>query len=991
MPEGMPCLRCLAEISLSPGADAVDAADGYEVLEIIGRGGAGKVYRAVEKESGRVVALKVLGDGVLAGDEARRRFHQEAEFARRLDHPGIVRIHAVSGPEEIDPWLAMEFVEGRALSDLLRRETPAPRTLAAWMFELAEAVAHAHGQGVLHRDLKPSNVLITRVGKARLTDFGVARVIGGSQADLTRTGEVLGTPAYMAPEQAAGHRQEIGPAADVYGLGAVLYHGLTGRAPFFADSVASILHEVIHGDPVPPRRLNPSLPRDLETLCLRCMEKEPARRIGSASEVAEELQRFLDGRPLHCKPPSTLEKACRWAKRNVAITALLGALALSLAAGGTALYVQWRKTVAARATAERQADRANRDNYATSMREAAAAIEAGRVTEAKLLLDQWRPTGGATDYRGIEWHFLRGQSGSPARHVFAPEHEAAVTGIAFLNDGKRFITISQSGKPRLWDLATRSLLEELEGVGTHHESLLVAPDGSVILGDHGRAVVLCLNAETLRPVREFPGRHAALSGDGRWLATSLADSWNMQSGGRVEVFDFASGKSLAVLSDNARRCVFSPDGKTLAMAGADQGVTLFDTASWREIGTRLESIQHVHALAFTPDGSALAGCDWSGETWLWNLPGGTRRILHDPPFRGGMMTFSPDGKRGYLASADRLIHAFDLPGGTKSAKFGGHADEVWALAMTPDGSHFLSGGKDGRVMLWDARPDAARSVPVAAAMARPLFFPDGRRALLRPFEGPAQVLDLATLDLTPAASGGFVSAISPAAELVVLDTPGQRLSFRSSADGKVLRELPFEGQLVNMAASFGGRWLAIITRDGERTSVVRVDLTTGKADLRRELPESGFQTAAVSDDGRLLAYADGPVLHLHDLVDGNAPAQAFRNRFYQFKDLAFSPDGSRLAAANQDGRVRVFRSADLALLHDFRGHHFDSGSVGFSADGGTLISLGTREGLRFWRLDRGHEAGHIRVPECRDYLSLSPDGKHLVVMTRSGVSVLRAE
>jgi WD40 repeat protein len=355
------------------------------------------------------------------------------------------------------------------------------------------------------------------------------------------------------------------------------------------------------------------------------------------------------------------------------------------------------------------------------------------------------------------------------------------------------------------------------------------------------------------------------------------------------------------------------------------------------------------------------------------------------------MTFSPDGKRGYLASADRLIHAFDLPGETKSAKFGGHADEVWALAMTPDGSHFLSGGKDGRVMLWDARPDAARSVPVTAAMARPLFFPDGRRALLRPFDGPAQVLDLATLDLTPALSGGFVAAISPASELVVLDTPGQRLSFRSSADGKVSSELSFEGQPVRTAASSGGRWLVLITRSGPLTSAVRVDLATGKADPPRELPESGFRLAAVSDDGRLFAYAEGPVLHLHDLADGNSPAKVFRNRFYQFKDLAFSPDGSRLAAANQDGRVRVFRSADLALLHDFRGHHFDSGSVGFSADGGTLISLGTREGLRFWRLDRGHEAGHIRVPECRDYLSLSPDGKHLLVMTRSGVSVLRAE
>ncbi|MDB6079607.1 MAG: hypothetical protein JWO82_3354 [Akkermansiaceae bacterium] len=994
-----PCLRCLAQVSLTGGElEEKDRAEGFEVLELIGRGGAGKVYRAIHRVTGQVVALKVLGEGILAGEEARHRFQQESGLALRLDHPNVVKILAVSPPDEPEPWLALEYVEGRSLADVLRRGLPAPRVMAEWLRQIASAVEHAHQHGVLHRDLKPSNVLIDSEGVARLTDFGVARLIETSQAEMTRTGQVLGTPAYMAPEQAVGRRGDIGPAADVYGLGAVLYHGLSGRAPFVADSVAAILHQVVHADPIPLRRLNASLPRDLETVCLRCLDKEPARRLGGALALVKELDRFLSGKPVLSQPPTLAEKAGRWARRHVRESVLIAALALSLVAGAAALTYQWRATIAARKVAEIQAVRAERDNYATSMREAATAVREGRLAEADDLLDQWLPGAGAHDYRGMEWYFLHQGSVSPALATFAPVHEAAITGIAFLADGQRFVTICQGGPPRLWSLAERKLIREIPGVGTSHEDLAVTPDGRwLLIADPSIGKVRRLDTATFAESARFSGRDVTLSPDGSLLVTSMSDPWTLQNGGRVEVFDTNSGASLAVLSEDARRSAFQPGGKLLAVAMGAMGITLYDTTTWQPVGPRLETARHVHDLNFTPDGEQLIGCDWAGTVWAWEISSLQRHLLQARSFRTSMALLPPSGKRVFLASTDRLIHVVDPVSGQETGRLGGHADEVWSLALTPDGKSLLSGGKDGRLMLWDAGDPVEdhASVINSGPSGQPLYFPDSREVLLRPYQRDPEVYHLDTGKRRPLPGAGYTAAVTSRGDLVSIHADTRQLTFHSAQDGHLLRTVDLTqemtGALIDYKPSANGRWLALFEKREPGCGIVTLDLTTGAVVFRSTLPSYSAQPQALSNDGRWLACGVGAQLSVYDLSRPGFPPAVYRNTFYEFGGLAFSPDGTRLAAGNHDASVRVFRLPGLELEYEFHGHYFDTPAVAFSPDGNTVVSLGSREGLRFWRLDSGREAGFLSDPESQHALSLAPDGSSALLQKLDGFDILKTK
>jgi serine/threonine protein kinase len=334
---------------------------GYEVVRELGRGGAGVVYLARQVGVRRLVALKVIGSGRFAGPDERARFRREAEAAGRLRHPHIVAVHDV-GEQDGCPYLALEYVPGGTLARHLA-DAPLPARAAAELVEtLARAVDHAHQHGVVHRDLKPANILLTGGGVAgwrggekaedvtppphhlvpKVADFGLAWVSGDVSAP-TRTGAVMGTPSYMAPEQAAGDPRRVGPAADGYALGAVLYECLTGRPPFRAATAAETLLQVRDADPVPPSRLQPGVPRDLETVCLKCLGKDPDRRYATAGELADDLRRFRDGRPVRARPAGAAERAWRWARRNPALTAA-GAVAGLAVAGVVGVSVAFGVT-----------------------------------------------------------------------------------------------------------------------------------------------------------------------------------------------------------------------------------------------------------------------------------------------------------------------------------------------------------------------------------------------------------------------------------------------------------------------------------------------------------------------------------------------------------------------------------------------------------------------------------------------------------------------
>ncbi len=335
----------------APEARPLPSVPGYELLGVLGRGGIGVVYKARQIDLDRLVALKMLLAGEHAGPHAVARFRAEARTVAALQHPNIVPIYEV-GEHEGQPYLALEYLDGGSLSRRLAGRPLPPREAARLVEPLARAIQYAHEHGVIHRDLKPGNVLLSlsrepgaRAGSAlapgsrlnesipKITDFGLAKRLGGT--GLTRTGAVLGTPCYMAPEQAAGKTELVGPLTDVYGLGAILYECLTGRPPFRADSELETGRQVVAQEPVRPSRLSPEVPRDLDSICLKCLEKEPARRYASAAELADDLRRFLDGQPVKARPVRLWGRTAKWVRRRprLVLGLLLVALLVSTLAG----------------------------------------------------------------------------------------------------------------------------------------------------------------------------------------------------------------------------------------------------------------------------------------------------------------------------------------------------------------------------------------------------------------------------------------------------------------------------------------------------------------------------------------------------------------------------------------------------------------------------------------------------------------------------------
>jgi hypothetical protein len=329
----------LADGEAGPGAAPAEAAEwptipGYRILGELGRGGMGVVYQAWQESLDRPVALKVVLAGEYAGPEERRRFRAEAEAAARLHHPNIVQIYE-AGEHLRRPFLCMEQVDGTSLAERGGADALPPRAAAGLVEALARAVQHAHERGIVHRDLKPANVLLAANGTPKITDFGLAKRLDRGEGQ-TQSGAILGTPGYMAPEQAAGRSKAIGPAADVYALGAILYELLTGRPPFRGDNPLETLHRVLSEEPCPPRRHRPGIPADLEAICLQCLRKDPARRYGSAGELADDLGRFLGGKPVRARPPAAMERLGRWARRREVVGATAGGcsvLCVALLAG----------------------------------------------------------------------------------------------------------------------------------------------------------------------------------------------------------------------------------------------------------------------------------------------------------------------------------------------------------------------------------------------------------------------------------------------------------------------------------------------------------------------------------------------------------------------------------------------------------------------------------------------------------------------------------
>jgi hypothetical protein len=579
-------------------AGDLPAIPGYEILGVLGRGGMGIVYKARQTSLKRLVALKMILAGGHAGPHELARFRAEAEAIARFQHPNIVQVYEI-GQHGGLPYICLEYVEGSSLSKKLAG-TPLPATSAARLAEtLARAVHAAHERGVVHRDLKPGNILVVAGQEQadclfpKITDFGLAKQLD-EDSGQTATGAVMGTPSYMAPEQALGKAREVGPAADVYALGAILYETLTGRAPFKGSSVLDTLEQVRTREPVPPSQLQPRVPRDLETVCLKCLQKDPRKRYATALDLAEDLRRFLSGEPILARPAGRLERTVKWVKRRPVWAALIGvsSIAVLTLAGMSVVLLQMvlQRDGALRAEKEQarktqleqiEKEKSRRETqallYAADLRGASQSWKNGEVQALRDRVDRHRDKGQGQDVpRGFEWAYFSGLARASKSRAL-DGHEGEVLCTAYSPDGATLATGDRSGAVYLWDTATRMLRATLKG---HPEAVdwlgyleggktLATRTGTELwLWDPQQATVRDKKVfkegkRLLRPVR------LALSGDARTLAFALWSPPSISSSGALTV-------------------------------------KLWDTSSWQERSLGKVGQGNINALALSPDGGLLA-------------------------------------------------------------------------------------------------------------------------------------------------------------------------------------------------------------------------------------------------------------------------------------------------------------------------------------------------------------------------------------------------
>ena len=574
---------------------------GYQVVEELGRGGMGVVYKATQLSLKRPVALKMILAGQYAGVQDLLRFRTEAEAVACLQHPNIVQIYEVGICDRL-PFLALELVEGPSLAQQIAGRPQPPRQAAMLIETLARAIDHAHQRGVVHRDLKPANVLLTAEGTPKISDFGLAKQIETGSCQ-TRTGAIVGTPDYMAPEQAAGRVRDVAEAADIYALGAVLYESLTGRAPFNAPTALETLQQVVTHEPVPPRRVQPKLPRDLETICLKCLRKEPGRRYATAAELADDLRRFLQDEPIRARPVGRGERSWRWCRRKPALAALIATISfmlLAVAIGGpiAALSMrQQRNTAIANedkaVAAERERTEQLRESYLAQARAGRLSGQIGGRLVGLEVLKKAAAIRPSLDLRSEAIGCMLFADLGPEKTVLADARPHV--NIAWDARLERFAESDPRGNIVVRRVADNQQVLRLAGPGEPAWAIRFSPDGRYLAARHhpGRrddlshAYVWNLSDEKTiaqGPLKFpgaacsfYPGRArlaAAAEGQPFLLGERLGDADNVAqiavaaADGKIMLHDLVSGEAPAVLADGPlpHAIAFDPTGERLAVS-----------------------------------------------------------------------------------------------------------------------------------------------------------------------------------------------------------------------------------------------------------------------------------------------------------------------------------------------------------------------------------------------------------------------------------------
>jgi WD40 repeat protein/anti-sigma factor RsiW len=996
---------------------------GFDILGVLGRGGMGVVYKARHRRLKRVVALKMILAGVQVDPERRTRFRIEAEAVARLQHPNVVQIFEVGEWAAGDgglpvPYCALEYVDGGTLEKALAGR-PQPAARAAELVEaLARAVHAAHEGGILHRDLKPANVLLTAAGVPKLTDFGLAKVLSAGSVDVppgqqTQSGTVLGTPSYMAPEQAAGHVGALGPATDVYSLGTILYELVTGRPPFRGESALETLRQVGSEEPVPPRRLQPRLPVDLETICLKCLRKDPRQRYASAADLADDLRRFQAHEPIRARRTGLVERAARWCRRNPTVAAMTAAVAvLLLVLAGGAVFLLHEEAERARSAERDTRDKLWRShwNQARAIRvgqqighrfdSLAALAEAARlatsldVPEEQLLelrnealaclaLTDLRQRSSWTtpaDLLGVadfdprleryafsdaHGHLLvrRLADHQEIFRISAPWTNADRGGCRFSPDGRFLVGWGGAGDRNnqfiLWDVNRgREVLRGASGsTGTPYT---FSPDGRRLAVGLPSGILGLYDTDQGREVTQLgPGLQAdqlAFHPDGRRLALT---NWTTPA---VQVWDIDRRDVVRELSPptGTLGVCWSPDGRWLAAGGRSGDIYLWEVLRPRPPVVLQGPGADVDHLIFNRAGTLLAAAEEFKRTRLWDLASG--RLLLAAP--GRALCFSPDDRK--LAFQDRgHLGWWELRGGTELRTWSRIAR---ALEFSPDGALLAATGEDG-VHLWEVA--AAREVADLRLdqCETAAFHPAGKSLVTY---GKVSGLRLWPVQALPDEAGDHRQIGPPR---VLWTTVWSRWGLPADGPQHRCQRACWGGE---------GRWLTVV--DYRHEQALRLDPERPAEQLvLGKLPN--LCSVALSPDGRWAAAGtvNASRVQVWRLADAQvvweAPGQS---------DVAFSPDGQWLVS----GGPRDYRcwhagswEPTWVLPRDQSGR-LESAPLAFAKDGRWLALARSPQTIQLVDPATGRERASLSTPESGAVLSLAfhPDGTRLAV-ARAGSPV----